>query len=108
LKFLRTRLGRLMRDIRRKIEGDAELEAAFAVPLGKALQIRGQRQNQRGWKLYSWHAPEVECIGKGKARTPPLQGFPSSPRSPRPGAASSCSTPRPCTATRSMATPWAR
>ncbi|WP_316980294.1 IS5 family transposase [Shumkonia mesophila] len=70
LKFLRTRLGRLIRDVHRKIEGNAELEAAFAVPLGKALQIRGQRQNQRGWKLYSWHAPEVECIGKGKARTP--------------------------------------
>ena len=25
---------------------------------------------QRGWKLYSFHAPEVECIGKGKARAP--------------------------------------
>ena len=25
---------------------------------------------QRGWKLYSFHAPEVECIGKGKACTP--------------------------------------
>lgn len=23
----------------------------------------------RGWKLYSFHAPEVECIGKGKAAT---------------------------------------
>ena len=27
-------------------------------------------QRQRGWKLYSFHAPEVECIGKGKASTP--------------------------------------
>ena len=25
---------------------------------------------QRGWKLYSFHAPEVECIGKGKASAP--------------------------------------
>jgi len=25
---------------------------------------------QRGWKLYSFHAPEVECIGKGKAHAP--------------------------------------
>jgi|TARA_Y100000294_G_scaffold13835_1_gene12346 IS5 family transposase len=70
LKFLRTRLGRIMRDIRRKIDGDQDLEEAFAVPLIRAAQIRGQKQRQRGWKLYSWHAPETECIGKGKVRTP--------------------------------------
>lgn len=62
LKFLRTRLGRLMRDIRRKIEGDPRLKMV-AEPLGKALRIWGQNQHQRGPKLYSWHAPEVECIG---------------------------------------------
>ncbi len=33
-------------------------------------QIRRQKQRQRGWKLYSWHAPETECIGKGKAHKP--------------------------------------
>jgi transposase, IS5 family len=33
-------------------------------------QIRSQQQRQRGWKLYSFHAPEVECIGKGKASAP--------------------------------------
>jgi hypothetical protein len=27
-------------------------------------------KHQRGWKLYSIHAPEVECIGKGKASAP--------------------------------------
>jgi len=70
LRFLRTRLGRLIRDIRRRIDGDDKLEEAFAGPLGKAMQIRRQRQNQRGWKLYSWHAPETECIGKGKAHRP--------------------------------------
>ncbi|MCG8511161.1 MAG: transposase, partial [Rhodospirillales bacterium] len=70
MKFLRTRLGRLIRDIDRKIEGDVALEEAFAVPLNRAMRIRGQKQRQRGWKLYSWHAPEVECIGKGKARMP--------------------------------------
>ena len=32
--------------------------------------IRLQQQRQRGWKLYSFHAPEVECIGKGKASAP--------------------------------------
>ena len=70
LRFLRTRLGRLVRDIRRKIKGKEDLQAAFAVPLSRAEQIRSQRQRQRGWKLYSFHAPEVECIGKGKASAP--------------------------------------
>ena len=70
LRFLRTRLGRLIRDIRRKIEGDAALKEIFAIPLSRAEQLRRQKQRQRGWKLYSLHAPEVECIGKGKARAP--------------------------------------
>jgi IS5 family transposase len=70
LKFLRTRLGRLVRDIRRKTDGDEALQAIFAIPLTRADQQRRQRQRQRGWKLYSLHAPEVECIGKGKARAP--------------------------------------
>ncbi|NIN37296.1 MAG: IS5 family transposase [Gammaproteobacteria bacterium] len=70
LKFLRTRLGRLIRDIRRRTEGDEALKAVFAEPLSRASQVRSQQQRQRGWKLYSLHAPEVECIGKGKAHTP--------------------------------------
>ena len=32
--------------------------------------MRHQEQRQRGPKVYSLHAPEVECIGKGKARAP--------------------------------------
>ena len=70
LRILRSRLGRLIRDIRRKIAGREEVEAAFAVPLSRASQIRSQQQRQRGWKLYSFHAPETECIGKGKASAP--------------------------------------
>lgn len=70
LRLLRTRLGRLIRDIRRKIAGREDIEAAFEAPLSRASQIRSQQQRQRGWKLYSFHAPEVECIGKGKARAP--------------------------------------
>jgi IS5 family transposase len=42
----------------------------FPWPLVHADQIRSQQQRQRGWKLYSFHAPEVECIGKGKASAP--------------------------------------
>jgi IS5 family transposase len=70
LKFLRTRLGRLIRDINRKIDGNAALEARFRPLLILAGQVRAQEQRQRGPKVYSLHAPEVECIGKGKARAP--------------------------------------
>ena len=70
LRLLRTRLGRLIRDIRRKIGGQEHIAAAFEVPLARASQIRSQQQRQRGWKLYSFHAPETECIGKGKASAP--------------------------------------
>ena len=70
IKFLRTRLGRVIRDIQRKVKDDEALGAVFAVALIKARQIRDQKQRQRGWKLYSWHAPETECIAKGKAHKP--------------------------------------
>jgi len=70
LKFLRTRLGRVIRDIGRKIEGDEALKARFARLLDLAIKVRHQDHRQRGPKVYSLHAPEVECIGKGKARSP--------------------------------------
>jgi len=70
LRILRTRLGRLIRDIRRKIAGRQDVAAVFEAPLSRASQIRSQQQRQRGWKLYSFHAPETECIGKGKASAP--------------------------------------
>jgi IS5 family transposase len=70
LKFLRTRLGRIIRDIRRKIEGNTVLEGRFGPLLDLALRVRHQGHRQRGPKVYSLHAPEVECIGKGKARAP--------------------------------------
>lgn len=70
LRILRTRLGRIIRDIRRKIAGQEPIAAVFEAPLSRASQICHQQQRQRGWKLYSFHAPEVECIGKGKASAP--------------------------------------
>jgi transposase, IS5 family len=70
LKFLRTRLGRVIRDIRRKIDGDARLQARFNPLLDLAVKVSVQDHRQRGPKVYSLHAPEVECIGKGKARAP--------------------------------------
>jgi transposase, IS5 family len=70
LKFLRIRLGRVIRDIRRKIAGDEALRERFADLLALATRVRFQDHRQRGPKVYSLHAPEVECIGKGKARAP--------------------------------------
>jgi len=70
LKLLRTRLGGVIRDIRRKIDGNPELEARFAPLLDLAVKVRLQDHRPRGPKDYSLHAPEVECIGKGKARAP--------------------------------------
>lgn len=68
LRILRSRLGRIIRDIRRKLEGQPALEQAFALPLGRATQIRSQQQRQRGWKLYSFHAPEVEVHRQGQGQ----------------------------------------
>src|SRR6476620_9310760 len=70
LKKLRTYLGRVIRDIGRKIEGDSGREGTFAQLLLLARRVREQKQHQRGPKVYSLYAPEVECIGKGKAHRP--------------------------------------
>ncbi len=54
-------LGRLIRDIRRRIAGDPALEAAFATALERTERIHAQQPGDKG-KLYARHAPEVECI----------------------------------------------
>src|SRR5688500_12347212 len=70
LRRLRTMLGRVIRDITRKLAHQPDLTEVFALPLSLARRVRDQRQRERGRKLYSLHAPEVECIGKGKAHKP--------------------------------------
>jgi len=70
LRKLRTYVGRVIRDIERKIAGNPLLEAAFAPLLALARRVRDQERGQRGPKVYSLHAPEVECIGKGKPHKP--------------------------------------
>lgn len=67
---MRTWLGRLARDIARKVAGATEAaRAAFATPLERSAQLLRQRREDRGReKIYALHAPEVECIGKGKVR----------------------------------------
>ena len=70
LRKLKTYLGRTIRDIGRQIAGDDGLHAIFLRPLHLAGRVLEQRQRQHGKKVYSLHAPEVECIGKGKAHKP--------------------------------------
>jgi transposase, IS5 family len=70
LRTLKTYLGRVFRDIMRKTEADARLREIFAKDLSLALRVREQVRGQRGHKVYALHAPEVECIGKGKAHKP--------------------------------------
>ena len=68
VRKLRTWLGRLDRYIGRRIVGDAQLEAAFAVARERVALVLTQKAGDSD-KLYALHAPEVECIAKGKART---------------------------------------
>ena len=74
LRILRTRLGRLIRDIRRKIAGRQDIEAAFEAPLSRASQIRSQQQRQRGWELYSFHAPETSASARARPARPMSSG----------------------------------
>jgi transposase, IS5 family len=70
LRAIKTYLGRVMRDIQRRIGDDETKQTAFARLLSLSRSVHGQHQRQRGKKIYSLHAPEVECIGKGKAHRP--------------------------------------
>ena len=68
-QFIRTRLGRVTRDISRKIQGNNALKDIFTGDLLKAFTLQKQQRHSKG-KVYSWHAPETECIGKAKAHKP--------------------------------------
>src|SRR5690554_4019925 len=79
IKRQRTIVGRLQREIERKIATGASaigqaVRQALAQTLSKAARIvaqSGQRKAVDGQpKLYAWHAPEVDCISKGKAKQP--------------------------------------
>ncbi len=61
-KRLKTYLGRLTRDIQRKEKNPDE---SLQKQLELARRLLKQQKNDKG-KLYSIHAPEVECISKGK------------------------------------------
>jgi IS5 family transposase len=81
----RTILGVVMREVQRKRDADTAAVAAGSAPaheaasdkavsdltmwLERAGRIHTQRRETKN-KLYALHAPEVECISKGKARNP--------------------------------------
>jgi IS5 family transposase len=73
LKRQRTVLGIVLREVGRKLatattESPATLNRLSTL-LERAERIRTQQPKDKN-KLYALHAPEVECIGKGKARQP--------------------------------------
>jgi IS5 family transposase len=68
LRRQRTVLGCVIRDIERKLDGHTTRTPIRTI-LERAQRLRSQSMKAKD-KLYALHAPEVECIGKGKARQP--------------------------------------
>ena len=62
-KKLRNYLGRVLREVARKLPKPSE---KFKELLANATRIHTQEKHDQQ-KVYSVHAPEVECIAKGKA-----------------------------------------
>jgi IS5 family transposase len=73
VKRQRTILGIVLREIRRK-QATAHPKTPTALNVLNTILERAERlhaqQPKDKHKLYALHAPEVECIGKGKARNP--------------------------------------
>ncbi|WP_316679626.1 IS5 family transposase, partial [Ralstonia chuxiongensis] len=70
LKRQRTILGRLLREIERKMTALTDAQQVVLQPwLKRARRLFAQRPKDKD-KLYALHAPEVECLSKGKARQP--------------------------------------
>jgi len=85
VKRQRTILGVVMREVQRKQGADRAAVVAGGAPanepsspkalsdlatlMERAERIRTQQRHTKN-KLYALHAPEVECISKGKARNP--------------------------------------
>jgi IS5 family transposase len=72
LKRQRTVLGIVMREVQRKmaaLDPGAPAVLRLQLILERAERLRSQKPKDKN-KLYAMHAPEVECIDKGKARQP--------------------------------------
>ena len=73
LRRQRTIVEKLMRGMQTKMDTLAQsIKDMLQSGLAKAQQLVNQTKQRKakGPKLYSWHAPETECLAKGKARTP--------------------------------------
>src|SRR5271165_4187829 len=120
LKFLRTRLGRVIRDLRRKTAGDPALSERFAELLGLAgagalsgppparpqepalgLRPEGLRAARAGGRMHR----QRQSAGAVRVWLQSVNRHPSDQTQRR---VSSCCTPRRCTAIRLTATPWPR
>src|SRR5271155_1330576 len=107
LRTLKTYLGRVIRDIARKTEGDPGLEAAFAHLLSLAQRVRAQERGQRGPKIYSLHAPEVDSAkARRTSRTSSASRSALPPPSSTARAASSSHMCKRCRAIPMTAIPW--
>ena len=69
-KALRSRVGRVMRDVQRQAsQVKGQDHTAVQELIAQTTRILSQKTKDKN-KLYALHAPEVECLAKGKARTP--------------------------------------
>ena len=70
LKSLKTLVGRVWRDIDRQLvdADESQLSRAQGI-MARVKKLLIQQRDDKN-KIYSLHAPEVECISKGKARQP--------------------------------------
>ena len=66
-KHLKTLAGRVLRDVERKLSDEAYARHRGTLLLSELLLTQKRKTKN---KLYSLHAPEVECIAKGKAHRP--------------------------------------
>ena len=67
LKRSKVYLGRVYRDIVRQLPHQSRaVQERFVEPLARVARLLAQQRQDKN-KLYSLHAPEVECIAKGKA-----------------------------------------
>jgi transposase, IS5 family len=70
LRTLRSRVGQVMRDVERQLDSVSDSSRhALQDLIGRTRRILSQRHKDKN-KLYALHAPEVECLAKGRARTP--------------------------------------
>lgn len=70
LKKLKTLVGRVWRDVSRQLAQVPQHLKPKVTDLLQKVERLLKQQPQDSHKLYSLHAPEVECINKGKSRQP--------------------------------------